>query len=147
MENEVKTKRCNACGDEFPASLEYFHRQRRFTFGIRKQRIDNYVPGNKCKWCTVAYQAGLKVLPGALNTLTGKHLRDQFRRQKGLCYYCGCEMTRVSHTRLTACMEHVVPISRGGDNSLENVVISCASCNNRKNNKRPHEWAGSNRLL
>lgn len=31
--------------------------------------------------------------------------------------------------------EHVIPLSRGGDNTRDNIVPACRSCNARKNNK------------
>ncbi len=52
--------------------------------------------------------------------------RDGFR-----CQYCG------SHTQLT--LDHVIPRSRGGATSWENVVTSCASCNVRKGARLPSE--------
>jgi 5-methylcytosine-specific restriction endonuclease McrA len=52
--------------------------------------------------------------------------RDGFR-----CQYCG------STKRLT--LDHVVPVSRGGTNTWDNVVTSCAPCNVRKGASLPHE--------
>ena len=52
--------------------------------------------------------------------------RDGFR-----CQYCG------STRHLT--IDHVVPRSRGGPNSWENVVTSCAPCNVRKGACLPSE--------
>lgn len=37
--------------------------------------------------------------------------------------------------------DHVMPLARGGAHSLENLVVSCASCNARKWAKLPHEWS------
>ena len=36
-------------------------------------------------------------------------------------------------------MDHVVPRSRGGRSSWDNVVTSCAPCNLRKGNRLPSE--------
>jgi len=52
--------------------------------------------------------------------------RDGFR-----CQYCG----NTRHLTL----DHVVPRSRGGSTSWENVVTSCAPCNVRKGSSLPHE--------
>ena len=35
--------------------------------------------------------------------------------------------------------DHVLPLSRGGGNSWENVVASCSPCNNRKGDRLPRE--------
>jgi len=38
--------------------------------------------------------------------------------------------------------EHVVPLSRGGSNSLTNIVPSCGKCNRDKSDMTPEEWKG-----
>jgi len=52
-------------------------------------------------------------------------------RDDHCCQYCG------STRHLT--LDHVVPRSRGGSHSWENVVTSCAPCNIRKGSRLPHE--------
>lgn len=46
---------------------------------------------------------------------------------------CACCGTKLNMKTLT--MEHVVPISKGGDNVPENLVVLCKNCNSRKSNK------------
>lgn len=58
--------------------------------------------------------------------------RALFARDGWRCVYCGA-----SGGRLT--LDHVIPRSRGGGSSWENVVTSCAPCNHRKGNRLPHE--------
>jgi 5-methylcytosine-specific restriction endonuclease McrA len=58
--------------------------------------------------------------------------RALFARDGWRCVYCGS-----SGGRLT--LDHVIPRSRGGDSTWENVVTSCAPCNLRKGNRLPHE--------
>jgi 5-methylcytosine-specific restriction endonuclease McrA len=41
----------------------------------------------------------------------------------------------------------VVPLSRGGSNGPENIVIACPTCNLAKKDKMPHEWPEGGRLL
>jgi len=36
-------------------------------------------------------------------------------------------------------IDHVIPVSRGGKTTWENVVTSCVKCNTRKDNKLPSE--------
>jgi 5-methylcytosine-specific restriction endonuclease McrA len=59
--------------------------------------------------------------------------RAVFARDDYTCQYCGAS------SRLT--MDHVVPRSRGGRSSWENVVTSCAPCNSRKGDRLPAEAA------
>jgi 5-methylcytosine-specific restriction endonuclease McrA len=54
--------------------------------------------------------------------------RALFARDNWRCVYCGA-----SSGRLT--LDHVLPRSRGGESSWENVVTSCGPCNHRKGNR------------
>ena len=51
--------------------------------------------------------------------------RDHFE-----CQYCGKHGNAKELT-----IDHVIPVSRGGDNSWENVVTACGPCNSKKGNK------------
>jgi 5-methylcytosine-specific restriction endonuclease McrA len=55
-------------------------------------------------------------------------------RDRNTCQYCG---EIVSSGDLT--LDHVVPRSRGGASSWENLVACCHSCNRRKGNQFPLE--------
>lgn len=71
------------------------------------------------------------------NTKIGKtKKRDVFFKTDGMCAYCGKELDPF----LMWHVDHVIPSSRGGDNSLFNLLPSCRSCNIRKNNKTPIEF-------
>ena len=50
-----------------------------------------------------------------------------YKRDRNTCQYCGAT------TKLT--IDHVVPRSRGGDASWENLVVACSSCNTKKGNR------------
>jgi 5-methylcytosine-specific restriction endonuclease McrA len=49
--------------------------------------------------------------------------RAVFARDGGRCVYCGATATS---------LDHVVPRSRGGAHTWDNVVASCARCNHTK---------------
>ena len=36
-------------------------------------------------------------------------------------------------TRFTATLDHVTPVAEGGDNSFDNLLTACLSCNSQKN--------------
>lgn len=55
------------------------------------------------------------------------------------CFYCG------KYAKIDA--DHVIPISRGGQHSIGNLVPSCRSCNTSKNNKTIMEWRKSRQKL
>lgn len=52
-------------------------------------------------------------------------IRDNFE-----CQYCGSAAENV---------DHVIPRSRGGTHTWENVVASCRPCNSRKENRAPQD--------
>ncbi|HEY1852701.1 MAG TPA: HNH endonuclease [Candidatus Binataceae bacterium] len=57
-----------------------------------------------------------------------------YARDNNTCQYCG---KRLPRTELN--LDHVVPRSRGGMSTWENVVCSCHSCNRRKGGRTPDE--------
>ncbi|QOJ33910.1 MAG: HNH endonuclease [Nitrospira sp.] len=66
------------------------------------------------------------------NHLTAAQLAVLRMRQGGRCYWCCCELVEC-RTHL----DHVLPLSRGGAHSLENVRFSCQSCNIAKGARHP----------
>lgn len=62
---------------------------------------------------------------------TPKQLADLM---KDPCVYCGDPSEHA---------DHVIPIARGGDHTIDNLVPSCAKCNYSKGSKLPvFEWNG-----
>ena len=61
-----------------------------------------------------------------------------FARDGYACQYCG-RHKRELRNREFLTRDHILPISRGGGNSWENVVTACSPCNHRKGNRLPHE--------
>src|SRR2546428_12861431 len=57
-----------------------------------------------------------------------------YMRDKFLCQYCG-EKKGVAELTL----DHILPRSRGGDNSPVNIVTACIMCNNRKAKRQREE--------
>ncbi|MGH8052543.1 MAG: HNH endonuclease [Stenotrophomonas sp.] len=57
-----------------------------------------------------------------------------FARDAQLCLYCGHQFSRPHLTR-----DHVMPISKGGQDTWENVVSACFHCNSRKSNRTPQQ--------
>ncbi len=57
--------------------------------------------------------------------------RNVLRRDRFRCQYCGAA------DRLT--LDHVMPKSRGGRDTWDNLVAACVPCNNRKGNRTPEE--------
>lgn len=57
-----------------------------------------------------------------------------FARDRMLCLYCGAPFSRGELTR-----DHVLPVSKGGQDEWENVVSACLACNLKKSNRTPQQ--------
>lgn len=57
--------------------------------------------------------------------------RNVMKRDRHTCQYCG--------TKSDLTLDHVLPRSRGGKDSWENLVTACNQCNVKKGNRTPDE--------
>jgi 5-methylcytosine-specific restriction endonuclease McrA len=58
------------------------------------------------------------------------YIRDDYK-----CQYCG-----VRHRYEDLSLDHVVPVSKGGQTTFANIVSACKKCNGSKGNKSCDEW-------
>lgn len=58
--------------------------------------------------------------------------RNILKRDGHKCAYCG-------RGDLPLTIDHVIPKSKGGDDSWENLVAACLPCNNKKGDRTPEE--------
>lgn len=56
--------------------------------------------------------------------------RAVFARDDWTCQYCGAPAEN---------LDHVIPRSKGGEHTWENVVAACRRCNSKKENRRPED--------
>ena len=82
-------------------------------------------------------------VPSVIRLLAYRHIPQQTRalsrknillRDRNTCQFCG-EIFPASDLTL----DHVVPRSRGGRSSWENLVACCYQCNNHKGDRTPEE--------
>jgi hypothetical protein len=69
--------------------------------------------------------------------MSGEHIPAALKREvwdlaRGICEYCRSQ-ARFSMQPLS--VEHVIPRSRNGPTSLENLAVACQGCNNHKYNR------------
>jgi 5-methylcytosine-specific restriction endonuclease McrA len=82
----------------------------------------------RCRKHGSEYRAGIK-------------LRHVLARDGACCSYCGIRTTRHIHNADTqAEIDHVIPISKGGGHVMENLVVACRKCNNKKSDKIVTLW-------
>ncbi len=72
------------------------------------------------------------------------HVTILFAAQEGRCASCGACMDRRSRNQIkkgdrndARTVDHVVPLSRGGENRLRNKVLMHLRCNMAKGNRMP----------
>jgi len=74
-----------------------------------------------------------------------KKLRSEiYLKQGGLCYYCKKAMNPKAYygrCESAPTLDHVIPVSLGGNNELENLVVSCKACNIDKGSLTVREYA------
>jgi 5-methylcytosine-specific restriction endonuclease McrA len=82
-------------------------------------------------------------VPSVIRLLAYRHIPQQTRalsrknillRDHNTCQFCGRAFPASELT-----LDHVVPRSRGGRSSWENLVASCYQCNNAKGDRTPEE--------
>jgi len=66
--------------------------------------------------------------PEKTNSFKSSTKQAVWDKTDGTCYYCG----RPLKPWETFSIDHVIPKSKGGDDSIENLVPSCRLCNSRK---------------
>ena len=70
-------------------------------------------------------------LKNLINTLTAKEWMDILKQYKFRCAYCNKKFNSLNKPA----RDHIIPISKGGHNTKENIVPACKSCNSKKGAK------------
>jgi len=77
------------------------------------------------------------IIKDIVNTLTSQEWLGILEAHNYRCAYCGVEFDCEDLPE----KDHVIPISKGGDNTKENVVPSCRICNAKKYNRLSYKEA------
>lgn len=70
-------------------------------------------------------------VPRATRSVTRRGIMT---RDQNTCQYCGLQFPVGDLT-----LDHVIPRSKGGDSTWENLVAACKPCNNHKADRTPEE--------
>lgn len=72
----------------------------------------------------------------AERTLIEPHIKRRiYDRQNGLCAYCGQHRNIKYMT-----VDHIIPLSKGGTDEIDNLQCTCKLCNRLKDNMLPSEF-------
>ena len=88
---------------------------------VRSARDYHYLPA------VIRVKFYVKKLKGAFDKGVPLTRKNVYARDHNECQYCG--------SRKTLTLDHVIPTSKGGKSSWENLVTCCSTCNQRKANK------------
>lgn len=115
------------------ASPEYKLKRAAYTAANSNRRRDwyqNYAKENpeKIRARRSARRAREKAASGRI---TADEIRSLLKKQRGKCTVCLVKLGENYH------LDHVMPLARGGDNTVENAQLLCPTCNRRKNAKDP----------
>ena len=98
-------------------------------------------PGSSEDWvCAVNFRIQVPRVVRLLNydrvprTVVKFNRRNVFLRDENRCQYC-----RRKFAARDLSLDHVVPRSRGGETTWENIVSACLRCNVRKGSRTPQE--------
>lgn len=110
--------------------------------GFRFIQIENFVkhqdPHYKEKASEIPPPEGVEDIIKATAVTRGQRVRI-LERDGYRCQSCGAE----SHL----CIDHIIPVSRGGDSSDDNLQVLCHSCNTKKGNKLDGEEKGQKKSI
>ena len=67
----------------------------------------------------------------AIGSHSAAEVQRLFSLQRGKCPICHCKLPKAFHE------DHIVPLARGGSDSIENIQLTCGTCNVRKHAKDP----------
>ena len=113
------TKRCTTCKEIRLASC----------FGTAAKNQDGLK--NICKLCINLKNHSKRVVQRELKPaqiVTAQEWTDKLKAYKYCCAYCGKNGDELV-------IEHIIPISKGGSHTIDNIVPAHLACNTRKRNR------------
>ena len=110
-------------------NLNIIKAKRKHYVNMNKDKIREYKQKEdyKIKERLFKHKRRLKIKQGNINT---NELKALINKNK-TCYWCDIELNGVYH------IDHYYPLSKGGSHTIDNIVISCPSCNLKKHSKDP----------
>jgi 5-methylcytosine-specific restriction endonuclease McrA len=107
---------------------EYYRRNKKAVI----KRIKRYHKTNPGYWRSWQHRRLRRLR--TMGVHTKQDVRNQYQIQHGQCFWCHRLLGDKYHA------DHYIPVSKGGTNTADNIVIACPSCNLRKFNLMPDEF-------
>lgn len=97
---------------------------------VRRKARRNWVAKNREVVRAFAAEYRARKLAATTEKVDYKQIIE---RDKSICWIC---KQIVPEDKID--IDHIIPLTRGGSHSYENLAVSCTSCNRKKNNKDPN---------
>ena len=109
----------------YAANPEYFREASRRSRAKHPETIRAYIQAHPDKYRAYCVSRRARKNGADINDLTGAQWQEIKAAYGHRCVYCGRKMQRLT-------MDHIIPLSKGGNHTVQNVVPACSSCNKRK---------------
>lgn len=129
--NIVETRTCPVCGKEFNAARQSRGSRRVYCSTECSKKHDNSIASHRKD----------HRITGEKRIDKGITARSLFKRDKGICWICGCQCNLEDYTIREGAfiagdwypsVDHIIPICEGGEDSWENVKLAHRSCNTKR---------------
>lgn len=151
----MEYKKCGHCKKEFPATVEYFHRDKNGSYGlhsyckkcrnkIRKSKYknekENGIPQLHYKYNKLQYVVNNMNRRGKEKiTLEEVERRlEEFIDDEGKLHCMYCKRLIEEHDMMH--IEHYIPLAKGGQNTTDNILPVCRYCNRSKMDEEFTYW-------
>jgi 5-methylcytosine-specific restriction endonuclease McrA len=169
---EYELKKCTKCGEEKPATSEFWNKHKETKDGFypsckscHSELTKKYYESNRKKMLDYhkAYQNTNreKILEYRRKwskdkgknysewlkqgDVTKDQLKEIYRLSNGNCNYCGTEVSNPKfYPYCPNGFDHVIPRVKGGKHTASNIVVCCPKCNEKKRDKDVSEFVGGN---
>jgi len=131
---EYKRKRKEYTERNKDSKKEYDKRYRKDNREKVNKNSREWTKNNKSKRSAISQNYKAKRRAIKKEGMSSIELMEWKKSQQKVCHWCQVECEESFH------VDHYIPLSKGGKHIASNLVISCASCNVRKNNKMPDIW-------
>jgi len=97
-----------------------------------KEWIKAYYQSEKCRFSSIQNHTNRhRLIENSINDLTLEQWESIKKSFGYRCAYCQVEFTQDN----PATQDHIIPLSRGGHHTADNIVPACRSCNSKKKAK------------
>jgi 5-methylcytosine-specific restriction endonuclease McrA len=128
-------KHCDSCGEQFESTHNI----------LKKKSVCNLCVSSSHK----ARSSAIRRSRMALVKVERVYRKKVWDRDGWKCLMCGIavNLNQDSNSKSYPTIDHIVPVSKGGNHTMDNVMLLCRSCNSVKGNKIVASDVDSRRLM